>query len=148
MLQENSIFKMLPNTGNHFPNYFHCRIEHPDFIFLTGIHFPLHSFYTPNSIYIEPNAAYSIGEVLLNGTKKYQFAQCIGGGGVIFFVLNYFNHPLNLDTFLGKGGDKFAIPRKQSHEYINSLVIFQITRPVYQFFVQQSRMYVNWLIII
>ena len=28
---------------------------------------------------------------------------------MIFFVLNYFNHPLNLDTFLGKGGDKFAI---------------------------------------
>ena len=39
-----------------FRTIFHCTTKHPDFIFLTGIHFPLHSFYTQNSIYIEPNA--------------------------------------------------------------------------------------------
>ena len=48
---------MLPNTKNRFWTIFHCRTKHPNFIFLTGIHFPLHSFYTQNSIYIEPNAA-------------------------------------------------------------------------------------------
>ena len=40
-----------------FPDYFHCRTKHLDFIFLTGIHFPMHSFYTRNSIYIELNTA-------------------------------------------------------------------------------------------
>ena len=39
-----------------FRTIFHCRTKHLDFIFLIGIHFPLHSFYTRNSIYIEPNA--------------------------------------------------------------------------------------------
>ena len=40
-----------------FRTIFYYRTKHPDFIFLTGIHFPLRSFYTQNSIYIEPNAA-------------------------------------------------------------------------------------------
>ena len=40
-----------------FRTIFHCKTKHPDFIFLTEIHFLLHSFYTRNSIYIEPNAA-------------------------------------------------------------------------------------------
>ena len=40
-----------------FRTIFHCKTKHSDIIFLTGIHFPLHSFYTRNSIYIEPNAA-------------------------------------------------------------------------------------------
>ena len=40
-----------------FRTIFHCTPKRPDFNFLTGIHFPLHSFYTRNSIYIEPNAA-------------------------------------------------------------------------------------------
>ena len=40
-----------------FRTIFHCITKHSDFIFLTGIHFPLHSFYSGNSIYIEPNAA-------------------------------------------------------------------------------------------
>ena len=40
-----------------FWTIFHCTPKRPDFNFLTGIHFPLHSFYTQNSIYIEPNAA-------------------------------------------------------------------------------------------
>ena len=39
-----------------FRTIFHCGTKHPDFIFLTRIHFPMHSFYTRNSIYIEPNA--------------------------------------------------------------------------------------------
>ena len=34
---------------------FHCKTKHPNFIFLIGIHFLMHSFYTKNSIYIEPN---------------------------------------------------------------------------------------------
>ena len=36
---------------------FHCILKRPNFNFLTGIHFPLHSFYTRNLIYIEPKAA-------------------------------------------------------------------------------------------
>ena len=40
-----------------FRTIFYCRTKHPDFIFFTGIHFPLHSFYTRDSIYIEPNTA-------------------------------------------------------------------------------------------
>ena len=40
-----------------FRTIFHCITKHSDFIFLTGIHFPLHSFYSGNSIYIKPNAA-------------------------------------------------------------------------------------------
>ena len=40
-----------------FRTIFHCRTKHPDFIFLTGIYFPQHSFYTRNSVYIEPYAA-------------------------------------------------------------------------------------------
>ena len=39
-----------------FQTIFHHTTKYPDFIFFTGIHFPLHSFYTQNSIYIEPNA--------------------------------------------------------------------------------------------
>ena len=39
-----------------FWTIFHCKIKNPDFIFLTKIHFPLHSFYTRNSIYIKPKA--------------------------------------------------------------------------------------------
>ena len=41
-----------------FWTIFHCTPKCLDFNFLTGIHFPLHSFYTRNSIYIEPNAAF------------------------------------------------------------------------------------------
>ena len=40
-----------------FQTIFHCTPKCLDFNFLTGIQFPLHSFYTWNSIYIEPNAA-------------------------------------------------------------------------------------------
>ena len=40
-----------------FRTIFHCILKRLDFNFLTGIHFPLHSFYTKNSIYIKPNAA-------------------------------------------------------------------------------------------
>ena len=40
-----------------FWTIFHCTTKHPDFIFLTRIHFLLHSFYTGNLIYIEPNTA-------------------------------------------------------------------------------------------
>ena len=40
-----------------FRTIFHCTPKHPDFNLLTGIHFPLHLFYTQNSIYIKPNAA-------------------------------------------------------------------------------------------
>ena len=41
-----------------FWTIFHCTPKCLDFNFLTGIHFPLHSFYTRNSIYIEPNTAF------------------------------------------------------------------------------------------
>ena len=40
-----------------FRTIFHCILKRPDFNFLTGIHFPLPSFYTQSSIYIKPNAA-------------------------------------------------------------------------------------------
>ena len=36
-----------------FRTIFHCTPKHPDFNFFTGIHFPMHSFYTRNLIYIE-----------------------------------------------------------------------------------------------
>ena len=41
-----------------FWTIFHCTPKHLDFNFLTRIHFPLHSFYTRNSIYIKPNTAF------------------------------------------------------------------------------------------
>ena len=40
-----------------FRTIFHCTPKHPNFNLLMRIHFPLHLFYTHNSIYIEPNAA-------------------------------------------------------------------------------------------
>ena len=39
-----------------FQIIFHCTIKHLDFIFFKEIHFPMHTFYTQNLIYIEPNA--------------------------------------------------------------------------------------------
>ena len=39
-----------------FQTIFYCRTKHLDFILFMEIHFPLHSFYTRNSIYIELNA--------------------------------------------------------------------------------------------
>ena len=48
---------MLSTPKIVFYTIFYCRTKQPDLIFLTGIHFPLYSFYTQNSIYIKLNAS-------------------------------------------------------------------------------------------
>ena len=57
ILEENSILEYYQTPKIVFWTIFHYRTKNSDFIFLMGIHFPLHSFYTWNLIYIEPNAA-------------------------------------------------------------------------------------------
>ena len=48
---------MLPNTGNHFLDYFPLQNQIPIFQFLYGNSLSPTFIFTRNSIYIEPNAA-------------------------------------------------------------------------------------------
>ena len=49
--------KTQPNTRKYFPKYFLEFNQTLENVFISEKYFPLHSFYSRNSIYIEPNAA-------------------------------------------------------------------------------------------
>ena len=78
---------------------FHCKTKHPNFIFFIGIHFLMHSFYTKNSIYIEPNTTLISNVEIMSSCHGHNNTHA----SFINFFFNYwgdiFNHNLLLTSF-------------------------------------------------